>query len=330
MKISKKTIITIVFLLICSISVLASIKGDVNGDGVCNAADVTALYNWILNNAATALKNGDQNNDGVVNAGDVTTVYNIILNGSGTENPDSSIIEISVSGVKFNMVKVEGGTFKMGATSEQGNAAQSIEKPAHQVTLSSFAIGQTEVTQELWQAVMGSNPSTFSDDPRIPVHNISWDDCIAFIDTLNEKTGLHFRLLTEAEWEYAARGGNKSQHFMFSGSFEIDDVGWYKENCNNKPQVVAQKQPNELGLYDMSGNVDEWCNDWRGSYSSEPQVDPQGPDTGERRAARGGHYARTEEYCRVSARNFYPVTSTGAANIGFRLALSEAEGGSQN
>ena len=190
---------------------------------------------------------------------------------------------ITVNGVAFNMVKVSGGTFQMGATSEQGSYVDSDEQPVHQVTLSDYYIGETEVTQELWQAVMGSNPSKFTGSGLLPVEKVSWDDCQTFITKLNV-----FRLPTEAEWEFAARGGNSSQGYKYSGSNNIDDVAWYTNNSNSKTHEVGTKAPNELGIYDMSGNVWEWCQDWDGSYSSSAQTNPTGPTSGAERVYRGG------------------------------------------
>jgi len=210
---------------------------------------------------------------------------------------------ITVRGVSFGMIRVEGGTFTMGATSEQGSDASSDEKPAHQVTLSSFSIGETEVTQELWQAVMGSNPSYFK-GPKRPVEQVSWEDCQTFIRELNNLTGRNFRLPTEAEWEYAARGGQKSSHTMYAGSNTIDDVAWYyHDNSGDQTHDVATKRANELGLYDMSGNVWEWCQDWYGSYSSGSQTNPKGAFSGSHRVDRGGGWSSRAWGCRVSIRN---------------------------
>ena len=185
-----------------------------------------------------------------------------------------------------NMVFVEGGTFKMGA---KGKVPLN-EKPAHQVTLTSFSIGRYEVTQEEWQAVIGSNPSYFKGAKR-PVESVSWNDCQEFIRKLNAMTGKHFRLPTEAEWEYAARGGNRSRGYKYAGSNDLNSVAWYEDNSGNQTHEVGSKQPNELGLYDMSGNVTEWCQDWYDSkyYSSSPQSNPQGPSSGTYyRVIRGG------------------------------------------
>ncbi|MBQ3247459.1 MAG: SUMF1/EgtB/PvdO family nonheme iron enzyme, partial [Alistipes sp.] len=173
----------------------------------------------------------------------------------------------------FEMVFVKGGTFTMGATAEQGSDADSDEKPAHSVTVSNFYIGKYEVTQAQWEAVMGKNPSRFKGD-NLPVERVSWNDIQKFIEKLNAKTGKRYRLPTEAEWEYAARGGNQSKGYKYSGSNDIGSVAWYTDNSSSPTHPVGQKQPNELGLYDMSGNVYEWCSDWHGSYSSGSQTNP--------------------------------------------------------
>ena len=226
---------------------------------------------------------------------------------------------ITVNGVSFHMKLVEGGTFMMGATSEQGSDAWDEERPVHQVTLSSYYIGETEVTQELWQAVMGRNPSKFKGSHR-PVERVSWEDCQEFIRRLNQKTGRNFRLPTEAEWEYAARGGRKSNGYKYAGGSSISDVAWYDGNSNSQAHDVGQKRPNELGLYDMAGNVWEWCQDWYGSYSSSSQTNPTGASTGSLRVLRGGSRRSDAGYCRVSLRyDCYP--SIRSVNLGLRLAL---------
>ena len=208
----------------------------------------------------------------------------------------------TVNGVKFTMVPVEGGTFTMGATSEQGSDAEDDGKPAHQVTLSDYYIGQTEVTQALWEAVMGSNPSYRRGD-NLPVERVSWDDCQVFIQKLNQLTGKQFRLPTEAEWEYAARGGRKSRGYKYAGGNNIGSVAWYDDNSGYKTHPVATKQANELGIYDMSGNVSEWCSDWYGDYQLSSRSNPQGPSSGFGRVSRGGSYDINARHCRVSHRN---------------------------
>ena len=227
---------------------------------------------------------------------------------------------IKVKGVSFDMIMVEGGTFTMGATSEQGDDAYDSEKPAHNVILSDYYIGETEVTQALWQAVMGSNPTQYDIGNDRPVTHVSWNDCQKFIKKLNKLTGRTFRLPTEAEWEFAARGGNKSKGYKYSGSNSIDNVAWYTSNSSGKTHAVKTKSPNELGLYDMSGNVYEWCQDWYGSYSSSAQTNPSGPATGSNRVLRGGCWSSSAWSCRVSDR--YGI-SPGIRfnNFGLRLVL---------
>ena len=225
----------------------------------------------------------------------------------------------TVNGVTFEMIAVKGGTFTMGCTSEQGGNCYNSEKPTHSVTLSDYYIGKFEVTQELWQAVMGSNPSYFKGN-NLPVEKVSWNDVQEFITKLNQKTGANFRLPTEAEWEYAARGGNKSREYKYSGSNNIGYVAWYTDNSGSKTHQVGTKPPNELGIYDMSGNVCEWCQDWYGNYSSGSQTNPTGPSSGSHRVLRGGSWRSSAGRCRVSDRNASnPVNGDGI--IGFRLVL---------
>lgn len=226
-----------------------------------------------------------------------------------------------------NMVYVEGGTFTMGATSEQGKDAYDNEFPTHKVTLSSFRIGKYEVTQREWKTVMGDNPSDFKGNV-LPVETVSWNDCQEFIRKLNSMTGMNFRLPTEAEWEYAARGGNKSRGYKYSGSNDINIVAWYDGNSGNKTHPVGTKSPNELGLYDMSGNVWEWCQDWydKNYYSETKSYNPVGPSWGSYRVDRGGAWSYFYKCCRVSHRgNNSPddrYSSLGRLNyLGLRLAL---------
>ena len=236
------------------------------------------------------------------------------------QNTSSSVLPIEVKGITFNMVRVEGGTFDMGATLEQKNP-EDDEKPVHQVTLSSYYIGETEVTQALWQAVMGSNPSYFKGDNR-PVEKVSWNDCQTFIEKLNEITHRNFRLPTEAEWEFAAKGGNRSRHTQYSGSDNLDEVAWYYSNSNVKTHPVKSKKANELGIYDMSGNVWEWCQDKYGKYNSTPQNNPIGPSSGTSRVYRGGSWVNDTRNCRLSGRNVIsPDFRIGY--LGLRLVLSE-------
>ena len=244
---------------------------------------------------------------------------NIKVTQSGAKKEDLNTRTFTVNGVTFKMIRVEGGTFTMGGTSEQGGEAWEDESPTHRVTLSTYYMGETEVTQELWQAVLGSNPSYYSGGQR-PVERVSWYDCQYFINELNSLTGCNFHLPTEAQWEFAARGGNKSLGYKYAGSNVIDNVAWYYGNSADKTHDVAQKSPNELGLYDMSGNVWEWCQDWYGAYSSSSQVNPTGPSSGVNRVYRGGSLTLRAEGCRVSYRVDIQPSST-YTNLGFRLAL---------
>ena len=239
--------------------------------------------------------------------------------------------ECTVGDVTFKMMPVEGGTFLMGNTREQDvstvNGLESPE-PVHEVTLSSYSIGQTEVTQKLWTAVMGYNPSYFI-NPQGPVEDMSWDECQEFISRLSELTGLHFRLPTEAEWEFAARGGNRSRHYRYSGSRYLNEVAWNDDNAHNGqggglygPQTVALLLPNELGLYDMSGNIRELCHDWYAPYSAEPQTNPKGPETGDKRVIRGGSFADDGNECSCAGRRHtYSWPFDGGNLVGFRLAM---------
>ena len=226
---------------------------------------------------------------------------------------------LTVNGIKYNMVWVDGGTFRMGATPEQGSDAYDNEKPVHSVTLSGYYIGKTEVTQALWKAVMGSNPSYFKGD-NLPVEQVSWDDCQKFIRKLNALTGQNFRLPTEAEWEFACRGGNNSCGYKYSGSNYIDNVAWYDGNSGNKTRPVATKLPNELGIYDMTGNVWEWCSDWKGDYSSGAQTNPKGPYDGSGRVIRGGSWCFSAGFCRSSSR-YYFSPDLRFNGLGLRLSL---------
>ena len=236
---------------------------------------------------------------------------------------------VTANGVTFKMIKVEAGTFTMGATAEQ-TGAYSDESPTHQVTLTKdYYMGETEVTQALWYAVMGQKTtsdgvqwsSEYGLGDNYPAYDISWNDCQEFITKLNQLTGLTFRLPTEAEWEYAARGGNKATtQTLYSGSNTIGDVAWYDGNSSLSTQIVAGKKANALGLYDMSGNLLEWCNDWYGSYSSGAQTDPTGPSSGSYRVLRGGCWYSIATGCRVAYRSDSSVASRGY-NFGMRLAL---------
>ena len=221
-----------------------------------------------------------------------------------------------VKGIEYPMVYVSGDTFQMGSTDSD---AYNEERNVHSVTLSSYRLGQFELTQELWEAVMGSNPSYFK-GPKRPVENVSWKDCDDFIKELNRLTGQNFRLPTEAEWEYAARGGKNKDSYKYSGRRDIADVAWYREISSSKTHDVGQKSPNSLGLYDMSGNVWEWCYDLYGDYPSGHQSNPKGPDSGSRRVIRGGSWNDSARQCRVSYR-YGSTPSYRSSSVGFRLCL---------
>lgn len=212
------------------------------------------------------------------------------------------------------MVFVQGGTFVMGS-----NDGGSDEMPAHSVTVSDFHIGKYEVTQKQWRQIMGSNPSFFKGD-NLPVENVSWNDVQEFIAKLNEMSGENYRLPTEAEWEYAARGGKKSKNYTHSGSNNLDEVGWYWDNSGNRTHDVGTKQPNELGIYDMSGNVGEWCNDWYdvNYYQTSPSSNPQGANSGRSRVLRGGAWGGDNRYCRVADRG-WGAPEYRVNLVGFRL-----------
>ena len=244
------------------------------------------------------------------------------------ENEATKTFTVTGNGqtVTFRMKLVEAGTFQMGSTTGESN-----EQPVHQVTLTKdYYMGETEVTQALWYAVMGQKPTTsygsqwessYGLGDNYPAYNVSWNDCQTFITKLNALTGVTFRLPTEAEWEFAAKGGNKSQGYTYAGSNTLGDVAWYSGNSSTKTHEVKGKAPNELGLYDMSGNVWEWCQDWYGTYSSSAQTDPTGAASGSYRLLRGGSWIYDATYCRVAIRFNITPTYRGDYNIGFRLAL---------
>ncbi len=216
-----------------------------------------------------------------------------------------------------DMVMVQGGTFKMGTP--DGPDAEFDETPAHEVKLSTFYISKYEVTQELWFDVMGENPSTNMGE-FLPVESVSWEDCQQFIQKLNARTGINFRLPTEAEWEFAARGGLKSHGYRYAGSDSIDEVAWFYD-FEETSHEVGQKAPNELGLYDMSGNVMEWCADWHGPYRAGTHRNPTGPKTGDYRVTRGGFWESEDTHCTVSYRN--PVAPDDCSStLGLRLAAT--------
>lgn len=238
--------------------------------------------------------------------------------GSGIDLRNRDLI-FSVGGVSFCLKYVEGGTFIMGATDEQAEYAEKGEFPTHSVTLHDYYLGETEVTQELWEEVMGYNPAN-TIGASLPIENISWNDCADFIRELNNRTGKTFRLPTEAEWEYAARGGIYSRQCVYSGSDNAEEVGWVKSNCDGSTHPVGTRNSNELGIYDMTGNVCEWCQDWMSNYNSTDQVNPVGPNSGTARVGRGGGWCNSSLKNRVSTR-FAGKTTYRDYNLGFRIAM---------
>ncbi len=301
----------------CLVTVADVVVGDINDDGNIDIDDLNILINILLelNNDQEAVAFSDVNDSGNVDVDDLNWLINAIL---GINTAETATY--SVGGVSFKMIPVAGGTFTMGATAEQGSDAASIEKPAHQVTLSNFSIAETEVTQSLWQAVMGSNPSGFTSDGQLPVECVSYEDCQAFITKLNQLTGQTFRLPTEAEWEFAARGGKKSKGTKYAGSSDIEAVGWCSSNAGEATHPVAKKAANELGLYDMSGNVWEWCSDWYGAYTADDQTNPTGPESGTMHVCRGGGWHSEASSCRTTSRT-YNVPTKATNRIGLRLAM---------
>lgn len=307
------------------ISANAGVGGDVDGNGVVDIYDVNLVINLILGKEMTDSLNKD------VDINFLNMLINVILGKDNVEPPapDPDFLSTySVNGVSFKMVDVKGGTFTMGASEEQTALRPYYDElPTREVTVGDFAIGQTEVTQELWQAVMGDNPSHFTGNLQHPVENVSWNDCQEFIGRLNELTGQQFRLPTETEWEFAARGGGKS--LVYAGNNVVGRVAWYDTNAcsgvssaNYGTHAVGTKACNELELSDMSGNVWEWCADWYDAsrYSDDVTSNPVGPVTGSYRVLRGGSWDSYSWCCRVSARDFC-APWLKFNNIGFRLAL---------
>lgn len=260
----------------------------------------------------------------VLNEGEEKTIEYTLQKGmSGQSNfppmPSIDMLHFMVNGVPFSMVRVAADTCVLGATKEHAIFANEDELPLHQVALSDYYIGQTEVTQAMWEAVMNDNPSETL-GLSMPVTNVSWEDCQLFISRLNELTNMQFRLPTEAEWEWAARGGNRTNGFVYAGSDNADEVAWHIQNADKAIHVVAEKLSNELGVYDMCGNVLEWCSDWYGGYKKNFQENPTGASSGTERVVRGGSINTTVNGCRVSSRDKrFPTFSL--FNVGFRLAL---------
>ena len=253
----------------------------------------------------------------------VTLMLPLCLWAKKTPQPERRTFQ--VGNVSFTMIHVEGGSFAMGGTPEQRSEPMSLERPVHRVILSDYWIAETEVTRRLWKAVMGAAPKDGGNDwlaDDMPQEWVSWTDCCRFIHTLDSITGLTFRMPSEAEWEYAARGGRKPSRTRYAGDNDATLVGWVYSNSGSRTHTVAQKQPNGLGIYDMTGNVWEWCGDFFSLYADTLQVNPQGPATGTRRVVRGGSWDNAADNVRLSARQGREQDYT-FYDCGMRLAMSD-------
>lgn len=308
---------------------------DVNGEPIIGAAiKENGTDNWAITDmegnffidaksptvTITVLYVGWQSKQVELTAGHKEQIT--LIENKKKESETANSISIPVKdGINIEMIKVEAGTFMMGATKEVKEPYE-IELPAHEVLLTEdYYIGKYEVTQALWNVVMDSKYST-NDGDLLPKNYVSWNDCQEFIEKLNKITGLKFRLPTEAEWEYAARGGKKSKRYLYSGSNNVLDVAWYDGNSSNKRHPVGTKQANELGIFDMGGNVSEWCQDLWGQYQNDSQINPLGSSAGTKHVLRGGNYFFDIRICYLSYRMFAESNYKDASN-GFRLALSE-------
>lgn len=331
-----KTVCVMCLVALCWLPVNAqsSVRGDVNSDGNVDISDATSLINYLLTGDESSFNRilADIDNNGTVDISDATALINYLLNGEWPyEAPEPITITISGSSVTFDIVLVEGGTFTMGGR-EDDPRARPWEFPAHQVTVSDYYIGVTEVTQELWRAVMGTSSSSspfwfvstngYTNNYKRPAENVTFAQCQSFITKLNQKTGKTFRMLTEAEWEYAARGGKLSRGYMFPGSNDVDEVAWHQGNSGDVTHPVAEKLPNELGLYDMGGNVEEWCSDWYGLYTEAAQTNPTGPTSGSTRIVRGASWNQAWYSCRPSARHDSGIPTYAHARRGLRIAMT--------
>ncbi|MDR0971304.1 MAG: formylglycine-generating enzyme family protein [Bacteroidales bacterium] len=222
--------------------------------------------------------------------------------------------------IPIEMIAVEGGKFKMGSSEENlDKDIDSDERPQHKVRLSSFHISKYEITQKQWKAVMGNNPSYFKGD-NLPVEQVNMSDINEFLMRLNTKTGKKYRLPTESEWEYAALGGGESKGYKYSGSNNVDEVAWHKGNSSEMTHPIGEKQPNELGIYDMSGNVWEWCSDKSDWYDNSSKTNPKGPSTGSSNVRRGGGFTNGSSQHR-SANRAGISNQARSNNLGFRIVL---------
>ena len=294
-------------------------QGDVDGDGRVTISDVTAMIDLLLSNNPSYIESQvDVNGDGSFNITDVSVLIDMLLTGAV---PQVEPVKVEINGVTFVMVPVYGGTFVMGATYDETEYAHRNEYPPHEVTLSGYYISQTEVTWEQWLAVRSGDTADFDGDLHGPVVNVNLFDCCLFVDKLTELTGKVFRMPTEAEWEFAARGGEGGDRLLFAGSNDANEVAWYYDNSDGRPHTVATKLPNSLGIYDMSGNVLEWCQDFYYTYDPDPQVNPVGPESGYTNVVRGGGWDWDYMSCRVTCRNSYDPNER-ANDLGFRIVMN--------
>ncbi|MDR1345876.1 MAG: SUMF1/EgtB/PvdO family nonheme iron enzyme [Bacteroidales bacterium] len=293
-------------------TLVATVKPDKAADKSVTWSTSDAEIATVENGKITALAEGK------------TTVTVITVDGNKSATCQVTVnYDYIESDYGITLVPVEGGTFTMGSANSDAEA-YSTEKPAHQVTVSGFKIMKYEVTQKQWHDIMDSWPAEEPNSrdgagDNYPAYNVSWNDIQAFITKLNQKTGKKYRLPTEAEWEFAARGGIRSKGFKYSGSNNISDVAYYRDN-SSKTNPVGSKQPNELGIYDMSGNVGEWCYDWDGNYTEDTQTNPTGPATGTTKITRGGSWNNGARNCRVAYRENFGINAR-YSYMGFRLVL---------
>ena len=323
-----KTFILSLLAAVCGMTVAyANITGDVNGDGAVTSVDVTVLYNYLLNGDDTFIATSDVDGDGSITGADITVVYNILLSGS---EPSPEYIDFTVNGVTFRMIYVQGGSFIM------GNDNIASESPAHSVTLTDFYMAETECTQALWKALYPDYAYFAEVGDQKPCNGQWYGEILQFIDALNDylhANGLlavnkNFMLPTEAQWEWAARGGVKSEGYTYAGSNNINDVAWYSQNSDYVVHDVKLKSPNELGLYDMSGNAfeattDNFSMDY--SWATDGEVDPTGSPTASAYGLtrRGGSCTQGAARCTVTKRDFNDVEMNGGASedMSFRLIL---------
>lgn len=323
----KTFVLSIITVALAVTPAFANVTGDVNNDGAVTSTDVTMLYNYLLNNDDTFLATSDVNGDGNITSADVTAIYDILL-GNAQQNPD--YLDFTVNGVGFRMIYVKGGTFTM------GNNNIASESPAHSVTLTDFYMAETECTQALWKALYPDYSYFAEEGDQKPCNGQWYSETLQFIDALNDylhasgalAANKNFMLPTEAQWEWAARGGVKSQGYIYAGSNNINDVAWYSQNSNYVVQDVKQKAPNELGLYDMSGNAFEATTDnfsTNYSWAADGEVDPTGAPTASAYGLtrRGGSCYQAAARCTVTKRDFNDVEINGGASedMSFRLIM---------